>query len=247
MKDLFSVKDKVVLITGGAGGIGSALVKGFMEAEARVGVFDRREFGKKNCWYTAVDLSQPKNIEMAFDRFIEQFKRIDVLINCAAITVPASGSVYSLLSWDKTMRINLDAIFFLCNLTGLRMIEQGSGGSIVNFTSINAAQAMPNNPAYAAAKSGVRMLTKSLALDWGRHGIRVNNLGPGYTKTAMNQKSLNNPEACKLRADSSMLGRWADPEEMVGPVIFLASDASSYVTGTDLWVDGGWLSKGILK
>ena len=145
------------------------------------------------------------------------------------------------------MRINLSAVFLLCKLAGLQMIEQGNGGSIINFTSINASQAMPNNPAYAAAKSGVRMLTKSFAYDWGKYNIRVNNLGPGYTKTSMNQKSLDNPEAYKLRVDSTMLGRWAEPNEMIGPAIFLASDASSYMTGTDLWVDGGWLSKGILK
>jgi len=149
--------------------------------------------------------------------------------------------------WMEVMKINLDAVFLLCKLTGLQMIKQKIKGSIINFTSINAAQAMPNNPAYAAAKSGVRMLTKSLAYDWGKYGIRVNNLGPGYTETSMNQKSLDNHFAYKLRADSTMLGRWADPEEMVGPALFLASDASSYVTGTDLWVDGGWLSKGILQ
>ncbi len=245
MKNLFSVEDKVVLITGGAGGIGSALVRGFIEAKALVGVFDIKEYHNKDCHYTAVDLSKPKNIEMAFERFIEQFKRIDVLINCAAITCPAPDEDYPLVLWNKTIKINLDTIFFLCKLVGLQMIEQGNGGSIINFTSINAVQAMPNNPAYAAAKSGVRQLTKAFAYDWGKYGIRVNNIGPGYTETPMNQKSLDDSEAYKLRADSTMLGRWAKPNEMVGPAVFLASDASSYITGTDLWVDGGWLSKGI--
>ena len=245
MKNLFSVKNKVVLITGGVGGIGSALVKGFNEAGAKVGVFDIKEDGVKDCEYTAVDLSKFINIETAFERFIRHFKRIDVLINCAAITAPAFDSDYPVILWEKTMRINLDAVFFLCKLVGLQMIEQGDGGSIINFTSINAAQAMPNNPAYAAAKSGVLMLTKALAYDWGKYGIRVNNLGPGYTRTSMNARSLCNTKAYELRANNSMLGRWAQPEEMVGPVIFLASDASSYITGIDLWVDGGWLAKGI--
>ena len=245
MKNLFSVEDKVVLITGGAGGIGSALVRGFIEAGALVGVFDIKEYHNKDCHYTAVDLSKSINIETAFERFMGEFKRIDVLINCAAITAPAIDLDYPINLWHKTMRINLDVVFLLCKIAGLQMIEQGDGGSIINFTSINAVQAMPNNPAYAAAKSGVRQLTKSLAYDWGKYNIRVNNLGPGYVKTSMNQKSLDNSDACKLRADSTMLGRWAEPDEMVGPVIFLASDASSYITGIDLWVDGGWLSKGI--
>ncbi len=246
MKDLFSVKDKVVLITGGVGGIGSALVKGFIDADAIVGSFDIREFNPIDCWYTAVDLSKPKNIRLAFDKFIKEFKQIDVLINCAAITCPVTHDRrYPIDLWYKTMKINLDAVFALCGLAGFQMIKQGNGGSIINFTSINAAQAMPNNSAYAAAKSGVRQLTKSFAYDWGKYNIRVNNIGPGYTKTPMNTKSLNDPEKYKLRANNSMLGRWAEPEEMVGPAIFLASDASSFITGTDLWVDGGWLSKGI--
>ena len=245
MKNLFSVENKVVLITGGAGGIGSALVKGFIDAGARVGVFDIREDSIKNCQYTAVDLSKLTNIEMAFERFMKQFKRIDVLINCAAITAPTSDLDYPITLWERTMKINLDAVFSLCKLAGLQMIKQGDGGSIINFTSINAIQAMPNNPAYAAAKSGVLMLTKALAYDWGKYGIRVNNLGPGYTRTSMNARSLCNTKAYELRANNSMLGRWAQPEEMVGPVIFLASHASSYITGIDLWVDGGWLAKGI--
>ncbi len=245
MKNLFSVEDKVVLITGGAGGIGSALVRGFIEAKALVGVFDIKEYHNKDCHYTAVDLSKPINIDIAFEKFIREFKRIDVLINCAAITAPSIDLDYPAALWDKTMRINLDMVFTLCKLAGLQMIEQGNGGSIINFTSINAVQAMSNNPAYAAAKSGVRQLTKSFAYDWGKYGIRVNNIGPGYTETPMNQKSLNNKKAYNLRASNTMLGRWAKPEEMVCPVIFLASDASSYVTGTDLWIDGGWLSKGI--
>ena len=246
MERLFSVKDKVVLITGSAGGIGLALMKGFKKAGAAVGGIDIKEYGKEDyCWYTAGDLSKPENIKMSFDRFIRHFKRIDVLINCAAITCPSPNQDYPIDLWNKTMRINLDAVFILCKLAGFQMIKQGEGGSIINFTSINAAQAMPNNPAYAAAKSGVRHLTKSLAYDWGKYNVRVNNIGPGYTKTSMNKKSLNNSEAYKLRADNTMLNRWAEPEEMIGPVIFLASNASSYVTGTDLWVDGGWLSKGM--
>jgi len=247
MKNLFSVKDKTVLITGGAGGIGSALVKGFVEAGARVGSFDRREFNPVDCWYTAVDLHKYANLKLAFDQFIKEFKRIDVLITCAAVTHPSDFIEYPVELWADTMKINLKAVFSVCQLTGLQMINQNLGGSIINFTSINAAQAMPNNPSYAATKSAVRQLTKSFAYDWGKYNIRVNNLGPGYTKTSMNKKSLNDPKKYKLRANSSMLGRWAEPEEMVGPAIFLASDASSFVTGTDLWVDGGWLSKGILE
>lgn len=249
MKNLFSVEGKNVLITGGAGGIGSKLVKGFADAGAKVGVFDKQKPSESLLSYLSeywqIDLSVPSNTENIFERFIKKFGQIDVLVNCAAITCPSIDLDYPPGLWKETMMITLDAVFYMCKFAGLQMIKQGNGGSIINFTSINAVQAMPNNPAYAAAKSGVRQLTKSFAYDWGKYGIRVNNIGPGYTRTSMNSKSLKNRAACKLRADNSMLGRWANPDEMIGPVIFLASDASSFVTGTDLWVDGGWLSKGM--
>ena len=125
------------------------------------------------------------------------------------------------------------------------MIKQRRGGSIINVTSIGAVQGFPNNPAYVATKGAVRQLTRGLAYDWGKYNIRVNNLAPGYTHTPMNQKSWDDPALRAERAGRTFLGRWAEPEDMVGPVVFLASDASRYVTGTDLYVDGGWNAKGI--
>ena len=125
------------------------------------------------------------------------------------------------------------------------MIKSKIKGSIINITSMGAEQGFPNNPAYQASKGGVKQLTKALAVDWGQYGIRVNNIVPGYTNTPMNKISWNNKKLRKARADNTLLKRWAKPEEMVGPSMFLASDASSYVTGTDLIVDGGWLVKGI--
>ena len=125
------------------------------------------------------------------------------------------------------------------------MIRQNKGGSIINITSIGASQGFPNNPAYCSTKGGVRQLSKALAHDWGKYGIRVNNLVPGYTHTPMNQKSWEDNNLRQERAAHTMLGRWAEPEDMIGAAIFLASDASSYVTGSDLYVDGGWNSKGI--
>ena len=125
------------------------------------------------------------------------------------------------------------------------MINSSISGSIINFTSIGVEQGFANNPGYAATKGAVKQLTKALAVEWGEHGIRVNNIVPGYTNTPMNSKSWNNPLLRKQRSDRTVFGRWAEPEEMVGPAIFLASDASSYVTGADLVVDGGWLVKGM--
>ena len=141
--------------------------------------------------------------------------------------------------------MNLDGVFTVCQEVGKEMVAKSTPGSIINLTSIGAEQGFSNNPGYAATKGGVKQLTKALAVEWGKHHIRVNNLVPGYTNTPMNSKSWNDVSLRKQRSDNTVLGRWAEPEEMVGPAIFLASEASSYVTGIDLVVDGGWLTKGM--
>lgn len=235
------------MLTGGACGIGLALAKGLRDFGAKVAVFDKEEPQKilKGITYYKVNLEDRFSIEKGFASFFADHKGIDVLINNAGVTLSAPSEEYSYKDWEKTMVVNLSAVFFLCQLSGKKMIEAGKGGSIINVTSIGSAQGFPNNPAYTASKGGVRQLTKALASDWGKHGIRVNNLAPGYTHTPMNQKSWDNPQLRQARADHTMLGRWAEPEDMLGPVVFLASDASRYVTGIDLFVDGGWNAKGI--
>ena len=143
------------------------------------------------------------------------------------------------------MMVNLTGLFYLTKLVGKKMIENKVKGRIINLTSIGAHLGFPSNPAYAASKGGLRNLTKSLALDWGEYGIRVNNLSPGYTKTKMNSTSWEDENLRQVRSNRTIQGRWADTNDLIGPIIFLSSDASSYITGTDIVVDGGWLSKGI--
>jgi gluconate 5-dehydrogenase len=118
-------------------------------------------------------------------------------------------------------------------------------GSTFNITSIGAELGFPNNPAYVAAKGALKQLTKSMAFDLGSFGVRVNNLGPGYFRTDMANLSYNDPEKREARASRTLLGRWGEPEDLAGAVIFLASDASRYMTGQDLYIDGGWLAKGL--
>ena len=117
------------------------------------------------------------------------------------------------------------------------------GGSIINITSLNSEIAFPNNPAYVSTKGGLKQLTKSLALDLGKYNIRVNNLGPGYIKTNMTKFGWKNNR--KKIEDRTILGRWGEPRDLVGTIIFLLSDASSYITGQDIYVDGGYLTKGL--
>ena len=247
MDQAFSLKGKTALITGGSQGIGHAISMGFLDNGCNIGIVDKKppEESDAKINYFECDLSDTNQINNAFNLFIEQFGKIDILLNCAGITIPNSSEDYKLEDFMLTLQINLNAIFQLSKLTGSFMISHEIKGSIINLTSIGAEQGFPDNPAYGASKGGLKQLTKAMAADWGKHGIRVNNLVPGYTNTPMNKKSWNDKRLNSARAQSTFLGRWAEPEDMVGPAIFLASDASAYVTGSDLIVDGGWTAKGL--
>jgi len=246
--NLFSLEGKTALLTGGGRGIGLAIALGLKKAGASIGIFEKNikhgDIPEGIITYS-VDLIQHIELKKHFNDFIDDFGAINILINNAGITKSSQSENYSENDWKTTLDINLSSIFFMCQLAGRKMIQQEIGGSIINVTSIGGSQGFPNNPAYCASKGGVRQLTKALAHDWGKYGIRVNNLVPGYTHTPMNQKSWEDNNLRQQRAAHTMLGRWAEPEDMVGPAIFLASDASSYVTGSDLYVDGGWNAKGI--
>ena len=247
MKNLFSINNKKVLITGGSGGIGKELVNSFLDNGAFVYSLDKNisksKFKKFN--FIKFDLqnlneSTAPNLKKIIDDL-----NIEILINNAAVTYSNHLTEYKLTDWDKTIQINLNSIFYLSQIVSKNMVKKKIKGSIINVTSIGAKIGFPNNPAYTASKGAVSNMTKSMAVDLGTFGIRVNNLVPGYTKTKMNQKSWSNKKQNKLRANRTMLLRWALPREYVGPAIFLASQASSYVTGSDLVVDGGWINKGL--
>jgi 2-deoxy-D-gluconate 3-dehydrogenase len=243
---MFSVDGYEVIIVGGSRGIGQALVNGFINANSKVTIFDINspnfdgEFQFIRC-----DLGDESSVKSALDEFHLNNRVAKVLINCAAITIPGASHLYTNDDWFKSLSVNLSGIFFLCREVGKKMIKGKVKGSIINFTSIGAEQGFANNPGYAASKGGIKQLSKALAVEWGEYGIRVNNIVPGYTNTPMNSKSWNDKALRQERSDNSVFGRWAEPEEMVGPSIFLASNASSYITGTNLVVDGGWLSKGM--
>tara|TARA_Y100000590_G_scaffold456625_1_gene607563 strand:+ start:968 stop:1711 length:744 start_codon:yes stop_codon:yes gene_type:complete len=247
MKDLFTVKDKNIIITGGSQGIGLALAKGFDNNGANVIVLDKKNSSKlpNSVSFYKADISSTKKINNIFSKIVKNHHTIDVLINNAGITISNNILKYKTSDWNKTFDTNVKAVFQLSKLCSANMIKSKIKGSIINVISIGAFSGFPNNPAYTSSKSALRNLTKSMAMDLSIYGIRVNNLVPGYTKTPMNIKSWNNKLKNKQRASKTMLGRWALPEEMLGPSLFLASEASNYVTGIDLIVDGGWLSKGI--
>ncbi len=240
---LNSIRGQNVLVTGGSGAIGKAIANAFFESGANVYLWGHRETDgvDKYSAYQIVELEDEDEITKALERLPDN---IDTLVNCAGYTKGNKSEEYTLEDWEKTVRINLSAPFLLSQKIAKRMIPKGKG-SIINITSINAEQGFPGNPAYVASKGGLKMLAKGFACDWAQYGIRVNNVGPGYTRTKMTQGSWNDPVLHKQRSDRMMLDRWGKPEDIAGVVLFLASDLAEYVTGQDIYVDGGWTAKGL--
>ena len=179
------------------------------------------------------------------DYVLNFYSKIDILVNNAGVSFgDQSFETYSSENWERTYQVNLKAPFELIQMVTESMKKEGLG-SIINITSLNAELAFPGNPAYIASKGGLRQLTKSAAYDLAKYGIRANNIAPGYMRTAMTEKSYNDPKMHTDRKNRTLLGRWGTSEDLVGAAIFLASDASSYITGQDIYVDGGWSIKGL--
>ena len=241
------------MVTGAARGNGRAIAEGFLDAGAKVYFIDilKNELKKtvdstksQNAKYIVADVANKNDLEKAVEKIYKENGKIDILVNNAAITIGDPSEIYKEENWEKTYQVNLKAPFLLSQLVAKYMIRQKSG-VIINITSLGAEQGFSNNPAYVAFKGGLKQLGKALAFDWAKYNIRVNNLMPGYMQTNMTKKSWGNPVLKKEREKKTMLGKLGEPDDLVGPAIFLASDASSYITGHDLCVDGGWLPKGI--
>ena len=251
MEDLFSVKNKIVIITGSGRGIGRTFALNMAKRSAITYCFDIKFPNKipkdlsNNLFHIKCDLTNKKKFDNECKKIFNRHKKIDVLINNLGITLPGKNEqTYLEKNWEQTLKINL-TVAFNCSQTVIKFMLKKKNGSIINITSINAELGFPNNPAYIASKGGLKMLGKSMAKDLGKYGIRVNNLGPGYFKTLMNQNSWKNLKTRKARTIRTMLDRWGEIDELVGPCIFLASDASKYVTAQDLYVDGGWTANGL--
>ena len=246
----FDLTGRTALVTGASRGIGRAIALGLARAGADLALSARDEgklaevraeveaLGRKAVVLPA-DVTDADACGRLADDAIAALGHLDVLVN------NAGGSSYMgaftdlrFRGWEKTMRLNVDSIVHLSQPVGLHMLERGTG-SVVNVASVAGLTATPSLAAYGASKAAVISLTKTLAIEWGPQGVRVNALCPGWTKTDLNSDLWGDEALAAHMVSTQGLKRWAEVEEMVGPTVFLASDASSYLTGQALVVDGG--------
>lgn len=249
--NLFDISGKVALITGSSRGLGLAYAKGFLEAGAVVvmngtnadtlskAVDDLKAVGYNAHGY-AFDVSDEKAVKENIEKIEKEVGAIEILINNAGIHRRHMLLDMPLEDWEKVINTNLTSTFIVAKEVARRMIDRKKGGKIINVSSLNTEMARPNIGNYCASKGGIKMLTKSMATEWGKYGINVNALGPGYIETDLTKPLIEDADFNKWVCSEVPLGRWGKPEDLVGAAIFLASSASDYVHGFSLYVDGGW-------
>lgn len=255
--DLFGVRDRVVLVTGGGTGIGRGLAEGFARRGARVVIASRNEDhlkpvaesleaeGMQVAWQT-LDVRRVEDVQRVVAFTLERFGRIDVLINNAAASFECPVERMSPNAWSTVLAIDLTGVFLVAKAAGEAMIHRGQGGRIINFASTAGVFGLPHFAHYASAKAGVIVFTRSLAMEWARHGILVNSVAPGPIETSGATGATWPTEDLRRRIRESVaLRRFGTVEEVLGPCLFLASRASSFITGQTLVVDGCTVSMAI--
>ena len=247
---IFDISGRIAVISGGNQGIGFAIAKGLATAGAIVVIANRRasegqkaaEFLKKeglNAVAIPTDISSKSSIAALVSKVVSDFGKIDILVNSAGIILRKPAEEITEEEWDNVMNTNLKGLFFCCQLVGKEMIQRKKG-KIINVSSNFIRASLPMRSAYAVSKAGVSQLTRVLALEWGKYNINVNAIGPGATLTDLTKKYFeNHPEDLKALINSNPKGRMGYPSDYVGATIFLASDASDYVNGQTLLIDGG--------
>jgi NAD(P)-dependent dehydrogenase (short-subunit alcohol dehydrogenase family) len=243
-----SFAGRVTVVTGGARGIGDAVVRGFREADARVVVLDKLAPANPvdGVRYTPADVSDPASVADAFRTIDEEEGQVDVLVNNAGIQRVGLIGRLSFEDWSAVVGTHLTGAFNCCSSAIPRMIEAGSGGAIVSIASVAGFLGLPGRGPYCAAKAGIMGLTRALSLEVAALGIRVNAVAPGYTRTEMLQQAIDNGSQREdWMLERTPVRRLGEPMDVARAVRFLASDEAAFVTGQTLVVDGGWTIQGI--
>ncbi len=239
---------KAAIIAGGASGIGAAIAAAFAARGARVAILDldaaaaaRSAARHPGAMSVACNVADPAGVEAAVAAVETAFGRIDILVNSAGIVDLAPAEDIGLKAWQRTLDINLTGSFLVAQAVGRRMIAAG-GGAIINMASQAGSVAIEGHVAYCASKFGVIGLTKTLAIEWGRHGITVNAISPTVVLTELGRAAWDGPRGEAMKAQIPT-GRFAEPEEIAAAAVFLASPGARMVNGADLVVDGGFTAK----
>jgi 2-deoxy-D-gluconate 3-dehydrogenase len=251
--DTLRLDGRNALVTGASRGLGAAMARALAEAGANVVLHASRErtdeaaglIGKACSVRTAcvtADLSEPTAAARLLDEAAAALGPIDILVNNAGIIRRSPAADYSDADWDDVIEVNLSSVFRLCRAAGQGMLQRRAG-KIINIASLLTFQGGIRVPAYAAAKGGVAQLTKALANEWAASGVNVNAIAPGYMITDNTEALRNDPVRSADITARIPAGRWGNPADLAGPVVFLASPASDYVHGHVLVVDGGWMGR----
>lgn len=251
--EAFRLDGKNALVTGSHRGLGAAIAVALAKAGANVGCHGRdvkpggaceeiRAAGRKTFYFSA-DLADAMSYEGLIEKTVSELGSIDILVNNAGTIKRAPAADYPVEDWNELLAVNLTSVFRLSQLAGRHMIARGKGGKIVNIGSLLSFQGGILVPAYAAAKGGVAQLTKALANEWAGKKINVNAIAPGYMATDNTTALREDPVRSKQILDRIPAGRWGEPSDLAGAVVFLCSSASDYVHGHVLAVDGGWLGR----
>ncbi len=249
IQQMFGLEGQRILITGSSDGIGKALAKGMATAGAAVIVNGRTAstveavvaeiIAAGGMAHAAVfDVTERAAVRTAIARIETEIGPIDVLVNNAGIQRRGPLEDYAEETWHEIMTSNIDSVFHVGQAVAQHMIPRKEG-RIINVCSVQSELGRPGIAPYTATKGAVKMLTKGMAIDWGKHGLRVNGLGPGYFRTPLNKALVEDEKFSAWLANRTPMGRWGETEELVGAAVFLASRASSFVNGHILYVDGG--------
>lgn len=248
--ELFDLHGCVAVITGASKGLGKSMALALAEAGADVALYSRDveglkavkktiEGGGRRAEFFVVNVLDRASIDAAVKETLDVFGHVDVLVNNAGVNIRKPVLEFSAEEWDLVIDTNLKGYFLVTQAVVPHMLSRGRG-KVINMASILGVVALPLQLAYASSKGGVIQMTKVMALEWAKQGVQVNAIGPTYFETPLVAQLRDDPERYNFIVDRTPMGRWGQPEELAGVVIFLASRASDFVTGQTIFVDGGW-------